>query len=81
MNFAKIEVYMRPTCKDSKEAISFLENEKIAHKVIDITTSEGYLLTKDMELSVLPTILLKDEQDNVVDSVFCVEGLKRALGR
>ena len=80
MSVSKIEVYVKPACKDCKEMVSFLKSENIPHTVIDITTPEGYLISKDKELYMLPTVFIKDENGNVINSAFCVDAVKRILG-
>ena len=81
MNFAKIEVYMRPTCKDCKEMVQFLKDSNIQADVIDITSAEGYERSKEQKFYVLPTALLKDSNDSVVETAFCVNAMKRLPGR
>lgn len=80
MSVSKLEVYIRPTCKDCKEMVNFLKSSNIPHTIIDITTPEGYLLSKDKELYMLPTVFIKDEKGNVINSAFCVDAVKRGLG-
>ncbi len=79
MSIAKIEVYMRPTCKDCKEMVKFVKALNLPISIIDITTSEGYLASKDMELCVLPTVLLKDANGDTVEWTHCVDEIKRVL--
>ncbi|MDI6738570.1 MAG: glutaredoxin domain-containing protein [Nanoarchaeota archaeon] len=81
MNFAKIEAYMRPTCKDCQEMVKFFKDSKIQADVIDITSTEGYEISKDQTFYVLPTVLLKDDKGGVVETAFCVNAIKRILGK
>ncbi|MDI6738503.1 MAG: glutaredoxin domain-containing protein [Nanoarchaeota archaeon] len=81
MGITKIEAYVKPTCKDSKEMVNFLKTLNIPSDVIDITTPEGYMLSKDIELYMLPTVFLKDEKNGIVDTAFCVDAVKRILGQ
>ncbi len=77
----KIEAYVRPSCDDCKGMLKFLNSVDLDVSIIDITRAEGYEKSKGMGLFMLPTVLIKDEMGNVLNTAFCVDAVKRMIGK
>ncbi len=59
--------------------MSSSQNVGMDVSIVDITTAEGYERSKGMELFMLPTVLIKDDRGNILNTAFCVDAVKRML--
>lgn len=77
MSIQKVNVYMRPESEKCQELINFASKENLPLSVVDITTEEGHNLSKKHEVLRLPTAVILDESDNIVERLYTIEEFKK----
>jgi len=69
----KYQVFVKEGCSKCQEIVDFMKSSNLNTQIIDVSTKEGFILSQKNKILKLPTVIMLDKKNNVIDLVYTLK--------